>query len=60
MNAFEWKPPKGFHLDYVYHDIWDDLCADNLEGMKKLHRKYGKWTDNQMSWGRKYIEGRLR
>jgi len=58
-NAFEYKPPKELHFDYVYHDIWDDLCGDNLEGMKKLHRRYGKWTDNQMSWGREYIENRL-
>jgi hypothetical protein len=34
----------------VWHDIWLDLCTDNLEGMGKLHRKYGRRTDWQGSW----------
>jgi hypothetical protein len=32
---------KGKRYDMVWHDIWDDICSDNLEGMAKLHRKYG-------------------
>ena len=59
-DAFIWRPPDGLHFNYIYHDIWDDLCADNLSEMKTLHRKYGKWTDNQFSWGRDYIEVYLR
>jgi len=55
-DAFTWKLPKGLRFDYVYHDIWDDICADNLPEMKKLHHRYGKWTDNQMSWCREYLE----
>lgn len=49
-DAFEWKPPKGLKYDVVWHDIWDNICSDNLPEMTKLHRKYGKRTDWQGSW----------
>jgi spermidine synthase len=51
-DAFSYQPPKGERYDCVWHDIWDNLCADNLEEMKKLHRKYGRRTRFQESWGR--------
>ncbi|KKM07620.1 hypothetical protein LCGC14_1732060 [marine sediment metagenome] len=51
-DAFEWKPPKGTRYNAVWHDIWDDICGDNLDSMKKLHRKYGRRTDWQGSWCR--------
>lgn len=51
-DAFEYQPPKGVMYDAVWHDIWDDICADNTEGMSKLHRKYGKKTKYQDSWCR--------
>lgn len=49
-DAFEYKPPKGKRYNYVWHDIWLDICGDNYEEMKKLHRKYGKICDWQDSW----------
>jgi len=55
-DAFEYKPPKDKRYDAVWHDIWDAICTDNLKGMKKLHRKYGKKTDYQASWGRELCE----
>lgn len=51
-DALEYKPPKGERYGAVWHDIWGDICADNLEDMKKLHRKYGRRTDWQGSWCR--------
>jgi hypothetical protein len=51
-DAFEWKPPKGVRYGAVWNDIWDDICADNLPEMHKLHRKYGKRSDWQGSWCR--------
>jgi len=51
-DAFEYKPPKGIRYGMVWHDIWTYICADNYEGMKKLHRKYGRKTDWQGSWCR--------
>jgi len=49
-DAFGWKPPKGKRYSAVWHDIWDDICADNLPEMTKLHRKYGRRADWQGSW----------
>jgi len=58
-DAFNWKPPKGIKYDCVWHDIWDYICADNLEDMKKLHRKYGKRTIWQASWCRYECERKI-
>lgn len=56
-DALEYNPPKGVTYDYVWHDIWDNICADNLEEMKKLHKKYGRKTkEYQGSWCRDLCE----
>lgn len=55
-DAYTWKPPKGVVYDAVWHDIWSNLCESNLEGMHKLHRKYGKKAMWQGSWGRELCE----
>ena len=51
-DAYEWKAPRGSRWSIVWHDIWDSICADNIEGMTKLHRRYGKRSDVQASWCR--------
>jgi len=51
-DAYEYQPPKGKRYYAVWHDIWNHICADNLDGMKKLHRKYGRRADYQESWCR--------
>lgn len=55
-DAFTWRPPRGVRFGAVWHDIWDDKCADNLGEMKRLHRRYGRRADWQGSWGRAFIE----
>ena len=55
-DALTFKPPKGKRYNAVWHDIWDDICIDNLEEMKRLHRKYGRRTDWQGSWCRGICE----
>ncbi len=49
-DAYTWKPPRGVRYNVVWHDIWDNICADNLDGMAKLHRKYGRRCNWQGSW----------
>lgn len=49
-SAFDYQPPKGRRYGAVWHDIWDDICADNLTAMTKLKRKYGRRTDWQGCW----------
>lgn len=60
-DAFDFKPQKGQRFNAVWHDIWDNICGDNVEDMKKLHRKYGRHCDWQGSWCRaecEYADGR--
>ncbi len=59
-DAFEYSPPKGTRYNAVWHDIWDDINSDNWEQYKRLHRKYGRKTDWQGSWGRRDIQRMLR
>lgn len=49
-DAYEYKPPKGEYFDYVWHDIWDGISADNLPGMAKLGRKYNKRIAAKQGW----------
>lgn len=55
-SAFDYKPPKEVRYGMVWHDIWDDLCSDNLEEMTRLHRKYARRTDWQGSWGKEICQ----
>ncbi len=55
-DAMTWKPPKGKKYDVVWHDIWDDICTDNLPDMHKLHRRYGRIAGWQGSWCRAECE----
>lgn len=55
-DAFDYKPQKGQRFGAVWHDIWDGICGDNVEDMKKLHRKYGRHADWQGSWCRWHCE----
>lgn len=55
-SAFDYKPPKEAYYDYVWHDIWTFICADNVKEMSKLHRKYGRKCGWQGSWARNLCE----
>jgi hypothetical protein len=55
-DALTYKPSRKF--DAVWHDIWDNICADNLEDMKLLHRRWGRKAEWQGSWSRDLIGGR--
>lgn len=55
-DAYEWAPPKNVRYGMVWHDIWDAITSDNLEGMSKLHRKYSRRSDWQGSWCRGLCE----
>jgi hypothetical protein len=59
-DALEYIPPKGIRYDCVWHDIWDNICLDNWEEYKKLHRKYGRRCNYQNSWCRWELQQQLR
>ena len=54
-DALVWTPPKQSFFGMVWHDIWDYICADNLDDMKRLHRRYGRRCEWQGSWARELI-----
>ncbi len=55
-DAFKYTPPKGEIYDFVWHDIWDYITADNLTEMATLHRKYGRKTNWQDSWAKRQCQ----
>lgn len=55
-DALKWRAPKGAWYDVVWHDIWSNICVDNLETMGTLHRKYGRRCGWQGSWVRDYLK----
>lgn len=55
-NALSFPAKKLGMFDAVWHDIWDNICSDNLEDMHKLHVKYGHRTKWQGSWCRERCE----
>lgn len=59
-DALEYRPPVGKRYGVVWHDIWDDICSDNLPEMHKLHRKYGRRCEWQGSWARWQCEQQLK
>lgn len=50
-DAYVYQPPKGVRYGAVWHDIWDNICADSLPQMTTLKRKYGRRADWQGCWG---------
>lgn len=50
-DALTFSPPVA-HYSVVWHDIWQNICGDNLAQMKLLHRRYGRRADWQGSWSR--------
>jgi hypothetical protein len=54
-DAFTFTWPKGKRWNIVWHDIWNNLCVDNLMEMAKLHRAFGRRCDWQGSWGKEFL-----
>jgi len=61
-DAFTYKPelPPDGKFDAVWHDIWNAICSDNHDDMKRLHRRYGRWAKWQGSWSRVLVEDMLK
>lgn len=55
-DALTYSPPPRTRYGYVWHDIWPAICGDNLDDMKRLHRRYGRRCDEQGSWCRSLCE----
>lgn len=49
-DAFTRPVAKGEKWGAVWHDIWPNLCTDDLQEHGKLKRKYARRTDWQQAW----------
>jgi len=52
--TIEW--PQGTTWDCAWHDIWGELCTDNLSEIAKLKRKYAR----KVGWQKAWVEDWLR
>lgn len=55
-DARTYTPARGERFDFVWHDIWDDISADNLPEMKYLTRRYARRAAAQGSWSRDLVK----
>lgn len=49
-DAYTFRFPPGTYWSMVWHDVWDTINEDNLEGIAKLKRRYGGRCDWQGAW----------
>jgi hypothetical protein len=49
-DAFTYRLPKAARYNVAWHDIWNDICADNLAEMRKLKRRFDSRCDWQGFW----------
>lgn len=59
-DALTWQPPKGVAYDTVWHDIWDEICADNLPQMATLSRRYARRAGWQGFWAKRMCQRQSR
>jgi hypothetical protein len=59
-DAFTYRWSTWKRWDIVWHDIWPNLCTDNLGEMATLHRKFGRRCDWQGSWGKESLRAERR
>lgn len=49
-DCFAYKPARGERYNVIWHDVWDDISAGNLEQMNMLKRRWAKRCDWQGCW----------
>jgi hypothetical protein len=49
-DALTYRFPRNTRWDVVWHDIWDNICVDNLPQVTHLKRRYGTRCDVQFAW----------
>ena len=54
-DAYQYKPSRGERYDCAWHDIWPEICTDNLPEMDKLKRKWARRIPHQEFWCRRLL-----
>lgn len=58
QSIFDYTPTEVF--DFGWFDIWDEICSDNYEQMKRLNRKFGKSIQVKEHWSMPEIKRMMR
>lgn len=54
-DARKWQPPRGVRFGAVWHDIWDNICADNLAEIRAFNRRYGRRAEWKGCWSHEQL-----
>ena len=60
-DVFRWIPGATKRFDFIYMDVWSDICTDNLREIMKLHAKYRRYLrrgGKVRSWMHDELRGR--
>jgi spermidine synthase len=49
-DLIKWLPKKAARYDMAWFDIWDGICSDNANEMKKLKRRFQQRCDWVGCW----------
>lgn len=50
-DIWTWRPAAGQTFNYIYFDIWPDMCTDYLVEMRKLEKLFTPYLDKSDSAG---------
>lgn len=52
-DIFSYIPEENIRFSYIWFDIWDNICRDNLKEIRVLFNKFRSVTDNNKkgAWG---------
>lgn len=48
--TFDW--PKRKVWDVVWHDVWDEICGDNVPAIRKIERRFADRCNWQGTWAK--------
>jgi len=54
-DALEYKPPRGSKYDMVWHDIWPNICADYLDDIITLKKRYARRSQWVGCWQEDWV-----
>lgn len=55
-DVYAWQPPAGQHYSVVWHDIWPNPQAPEVEGERiRLEERYGHRCNWHGSWPQEYL-----
>lgn len=54
-DALTYKPARGEKYDVIWHDIWNDICGDNLAQIQLLRKRWVRRCAWQGCWSERMI-----